>query len=311
MVGTMTKALSKNPKWVANRGAKKLSAPEAPVAPGGGNTEPTSKQVSMAKRWCFTWNNYPENWVALIVPKFLGSGCKFICKPEVGESGTPHIQGYVEAPERIRPMGFFDLCKEIHWEGAKGTRKQNRIYCFKERSADMQTNIQIPYENPVITPKPGWQMCLAAKLAIRADNRTIMWYWSMEGGCGKSTMTRWILDQEDLCAIMASGKACDMKQAIVSEIAAEREVRVCIMDVPRSSHKYISYTGLEELKNGTFYSSKYEGGQVKMPYPHVLVFANYPPDMENVDLSVDRLDVVYVGEGEAPMGADEWGNFYW
>ena len=62
-----------------------------------------------------------------------------------------------------------------------------------------------------------------------------------------------------------------------------------MFDVPRSSQQYISYTGIEEIKNGIFSSPKYESCMVAMPPPHVVVLCNIPPDYTDTDLSSDRI----------------------
>lgn len=199
-------------------------------------------------------------------------------------TGTPHIQGFVNFPDKIRPLSL-GLPTQISWRVQKGTRQQNVTYCGKDEN--YETKIKKRRANP----KPelyGWQLELAEQLKQEPDNRTIFWYWSTKGGCGKSSMARWIIQGSGLTAIMAAGKAADMKHAVVTELAKGKDIDVCIFDVPRSSFQYLSYTGLEEIKNGVFYSSKYEGGQVCMPHPHVVVFANYPPDMNNQPRPVRR-----------------------
>lgn len=65
-----------------------------------------------------------------------------------------------------------------------------------------------------------------------------------------------------------------------------------VYDVPRTTADFISYTALESLKNGCFFSGKYEGGQVLMPHPHVVVFANQRPDESK--MSADRWKLYYI-----------------
>lgn len=70
-----------------------------------------------------------------------------------------------------------------------------------------------------------------------------------------------------------------MKQGICGILKdGGRPPKIIIIDIPRYNMDYISYGGMEEIKNGCFFSSKYEGGMVLMNSPHVIVFANQPPD---------------------------------
>ena len=82
--------------------------------------------------FCFTLNNYVEEEVESIC-SFLKQETKyFIVGREVGESGTPHLQGYASLKRRCT----FDVIKHklgarAHLERANGTARQNRVYCSK------------------------------------------------------------------------------------------------------------------------------------------------------------------------------------
>ena len=65
--------------------------------------------------------------------------------------------------------------------------------------------------------------------------------------------------------------------------------RVVFIDIPRTSKGHVSYQGIEELKNGCCYSTKYESGMLLFEPPHVVVFANDPP--QEGMFSADRLHV--------------------
>ena len=78
-----------------------------------------------------------------------------------------------------------------------------------------------------------------------------------------------------------------------------------IINIPRSTnHSFISWTGIEEIKDMFFYSGKYEGGMVCAKCPHVVIFANGPPEMDK--LSQDRWNIVYI----SPPGDKSPGEFY-
>lgn len=97
-----------------------------------GNTIPRPKQQSAKKRWCLTLNNYTEDEEKMLV-EWISSNSSAILGREVGESGTPHIQGYFELKTKLR----FTALKKVpcmarcHLEEAKGNKEQNEKYCSK------------------------------------------------------------------------------------------------------------------------------------------------------------------------------------
>lgn len=87
----------------------------------------------MSKRshgWCFTLNNYSEEARS----QLLETTCQYIIiGKEIGESGTPHLQGFIQF---TTPGKTLVACKKIndqaHWEPTKGSIDQNYDYCSKE-----------------------------------------------------------------------------------------------------------------------------------------------------------------------------------
>jgi hypothetical protein len=209
----------------------------------------------------------------------------YVVGKEIGEeSKIPHLQGYVEFTKKIRPMGYMGMPKEIHWEKAKGSLLDNYKYCTKE--GDFVTNIRKPRENPIIELW-GWQLKAKAIFESEPDNRSIHWFYSKEGQYGKSSFVRWAVDKG---AVICSGKGADAKYLVVKYQQQNGFYPdVIIFDVPRSNEKYLCYSGLEDIKNGVFASTKFECEMVTMPYPHIFIFANFTPDMNNKDLSKDRI----------------------
>lgn len=111
-----------------------ISEPSEPVAePSAPVTEPQKgKRAAMAKRWCFTWNNYPETWQTYVQGASSHVDEYIIGKEVGGQSHIPHLQGYLELKRKLRPIETLKWPKEIHWELAKGTREQNIAYCSKD-----------------------------------------------------------------------------------------------------------------------------------------------------------------------------------
>lgn len=52
---------------------------------------------------------------------------------------------------------------------------------------------------------------------------------------------------------------------------------ICLFDIPRTSEKFMNYGTLEQIKNGLFFSGKYESRMFMMDNVHEFVFANFAP----------------------------------
>lgn len=87
-----------------------------------------NKQQS--KAWCFTLNNYTEEEKAGLdaledESKRSESGINYVIYGiEVGESGTRHLQGYIEFSRRVRLSGCRKLLPRAHFERRRGTSLQ-------------------------------------------------------------------------------------------------------------------------------------------------------------------------------------------
>lgn len=90
--------------------------------------------MSESKFWCFTLNNPTED-VEQVVTDFLSSGdvTYGIFGREVGESGTPHLQGFVILG-RSRRLSFLRRKFQAHWtrRHSNSTNEQARDYCKKD-----------------------------------------------------------------------------------------------------------------------------------------------------------------------------------
>lgn len=266
---------------------------------GEGNTKPLpSKRCSPSKRWCFTLNNYSEDQFEHLARMFDDFSTIWIMGREIGESGTPHIQGYVEFEKTTRPIEKIGI-KEIHWEKTKGTRQQNLDYCckdgnFKSNCDELidkpRRKIRNPLENFELK---WWQQKIVDMIDEIPDERTIHWYWDKRGNIGKSALTRYICLKSKYW-ISVGGKANDMMYAIADRDMRGIDTYGCILDFTRSRENFVSWEGIESIKNGQFFSSKYESRMITVDYPHVICFANFEPDYTK--LSIDRWNVVEITE---------------
>ncbi|QBL97864.1 replication-associated protein [Wastewater CRESS DNA virus 3] len=99
--------------------------------------------MSKAKRWCYTINNPTADPTT---PKDEFS--YHVYGREVGESGTPHLQGFIifNKPKRLNQVKNL-ISDKGHYEVAKGKNKQASDYCKKD--GDFQEFGTLPEENAV------------------------------------------------------------------------------------------------------------------------------------------------------------------
>jgi len=256
----------------------------------GGNTKPPAQ----CRKWCLTWNNYTEDDFQSLESWLRQKNCQFVIGREVGECGTPHIQGFFELKSAIR----FDTLKKtfpsVHWEASRGNVKQNLAYCSKEGQA--VTNIELPktaedeYNEYVeklyadVKWKP-WQQEIVDMLESPADDRTVYWYWEPTGNVGKSFLVKYLDWKYN--AIIANGKQQDVFNQYKMYLEEEKkQPKVAMIDIPRSHESYVCYSTFEKIKDGLFYSGKYDGGKLRLIPHHLVCFANFSPNTGQ--LSADR-----------------------
>lgn len=255
-----------------------------------GNTKP---RVTPSKRWCFTLNNWTEEELVEMVDVFERYQLKYMIGKEVGAEGTPHLQGYIRSDTVIRPMEKLKLSNRIHWEKCRGTEDQNIEYCSKD--CDVITNLKIkkkikdPLKNRELY---DWQRKIIEIIEKEPDDRTIYWFWEPKGNIGKTSMSKHICLNHN--GIVLSGKAADIKAGVASHIEKYKELEVAIFHFVRSNEQYVSYDALESIKDGIFYSGKYESSMCIFNSPHVICFANFPPDRGALSIdrwSIHRIDI--------------------
>jgi len=270
-----------------------------------------------AKYWCFTAHFDEGMTVEQVEEKghqlfaILAKKCKKIAMQveKCPETGRLHIQGCIEAETKLR-WTEFQLNKKMnlfpHFEKQEGTWAQNVEYCTKEdtrvgrmwlKGVMVNKKVKVLREDQL---RPWQTQCLEV-MTEEADDRTVWWIWSTNGGVGKSSFAKY-------CAVtlqgvmVANGKACD----ILAQVVQYRDSngfwpRIIIMNLPRCCEGHVSYMALEQMKDGLGMSSKYEGGQIIMDPAHCFVFANTPPDYTK--MSNDRFKVICLDDFEDQLGS--------
>lgn len=109
-----------------------------------------------SRNWMFTINNPtvrddPQRWLE---PKAK----YYAFQHEIGEQGTPHIQGYVIFKGNQRMAGLKKLHAKAHWETRRGTHEQALAYCTKDETR-VEGSISTVWGDP---PSPGKRSDLLA-----------------------------------------------------------------------------------------------------------------------------------------------------
>lgn len=241
----------------------------------------TNKPIR-SRNWFLTLNGYDENDISSL--KSLGEDClKYIFQEETGASGNRHLQGVFAFKN---PRYFTSLKKEIpkgHWEVCKSLTDAIN-YCSK---SETRTGAQF-YKGIVLPKEYDWRPHQAEIINLykqEPEERKIYWYWDENGNTGKTTIAKYLCTKyKDV--LYVQGKSADIKCGISKWTTDVGPLRMAIMGLCRSNEQYVSYEALETMKDGIFFSGKYESGMCVYPTIHVVVFANFAPTIEK--LSADR-----------------------
>lgn len=252
---------------------------------GVGNTRPHPVQESPRLHWCFTYNNYTELTVSSISSRLSDICKKYVFQEETGESGTPHLQGYVHLLKKQRFNTIIPEIKEIHWEHCNNIDASIE-YCQKEDTRTGKVyKFGFPKPLKLISELRPWQKEIDTLLKKEPDDRKVYWYYDTVGNIGKSAFTKYCVAKYNALPIN-SGKHSDLINMVFNYLEKNEELNCVIIDVPRNNGNHVSYTAIEDIKNGLIVNTKYETGCKLFNSPHVIVFANEPPDLSK--LSADR-----------------------
>jgi len=271
---------------------------------GNNNTSPARVRIVPSKHWCFTFFFENAKEVETLETALNVKGIEYLMGEETcPTTGRKHMQGFISSDKKIRPIEKFKT-KGVHWEKTKGNREQNIEYCSKE--GKIKTNIKIPRK--LIDPMEGlerkpWQKELEELFnGPYGSDRYLHWYWSKDGGVGKTSFCKHICMTRN--AIVLSGKAADIKCGVAFHIEKHKELDIAMFHFTRSVEDYVSYEGLESIKDGFFFSGKFESGMCMFNQPHVVIFANFPPKLTDT-VSIERWKITEITEKKEKEEFDE------
>lgn len=260
---------------------------------GLGNTiaaPSNKKRIAASIRWCFTYNNYPDDWKETVIGRIGSVGySRLVIGEEVGElCGTPHLQGYVEFTDKCRPVESVKI-KQISWRKCKGTDLHNYKYCTEDgKFVEFGFTREWKKKNKLIKVKTikklyPWQEMVLKEFKNHMENpddRAIYWVHCEPGDSGKSTFCKYLYEEHNF-GFLYNAKSADIAQYVSTNL----KDAYCI-DFSRTMDGKINYGAIESLKNGLLFSSKYESHTICMDSPFIVCFANFPPEKEK--MSADR-----------------------
>ncbi len=270
-----------------------ISSEDLTQEPAKKKTKKTRSDTGrLAKLWVFTMNNYTDQDIqGLISSPWISH---YVFQEE--DEGTPHLQGVLRLKRKNR-LGWLKrhVSGKAHWEACDNLGG-SIIYCSKKakRKSDgrlWQKGWHLSQEDnsKVKDPLAGkdlysYQEEIIDIIVSEPDERKVYWFWSSKGNIGKSSLVK------HLClkygAVCIGGKFSDAQYAIAERAAAGKTLKILIFDIPRSQGNKISYTAVENIKNGCFFSNKYKSDMVLINIPHIIMFANEGPN--EFMLSPDR-----------------------
>lgn len=252
---------------------------------GEGNTKISSPR---SRAWCFTLNNYTKNDITFFTDTL--NTAKYAFQEEVGESGTPHLQGLIYFDNARTFAQMKQIHSKAHWEKTKCC-KNSLVYCTDISKRAPNGNVYIKgweIEEPLDLLKPEdfkpWHNVFLDILKQKPEKRVIYWIFDPIGDSGKTEIAKYVFNvYKNKCFYCTGGKASDIINQVLE---MNNNPFLFLMDLPRCIEGKISYNALEQVKNGFVNCGKYKGGTKIFNTPHVFVFANWLPDIHK--FSLDR-----------------------
>jgi len=281
------------------RPIKQMSQEES----GGNTNAPDSRNKNSSNqcyRWAFTLRCEPNEPGALAPANptcrgidaqdlwdLLKGFCKeFYFQMEEGAGGYLHYQGCFSLITKHRLSEVKNLIgfNHVHLENKILDWNALKRYCKKE-----DTRVAGPWDHnhnwiTLIKKFRPWQQNIWDLISQPCDdNRTIWWFWEPNGNIGKTMFSKHCIVKLG-ANVVRSGALKDIAFSLSDK------PKVIIFDIPRTVLERVNYEALEACKDGLIFSAKYESKVKIFESPHVICFANEPPEEQY--LSKDRWAVV-------------------
>lgn len=252
-----------------------------------GNTgEESSTSKNQCIKYCFTYNNYPQD-LTLLNNELSELGIWVYGFEIAPTTGTPHLQGWIRLKKKTRITEFkkINSLKKIHWRLQEKTDRDAIKYCIKD--GNFKSNFKSEFFTKplkIITNLYIWQKQILEIFEKPADDRIVYWIYESRGGTGKSQFCKYLCHHKSAIYI-DEGKKSDLVNIIYNTKYIDND-SIIVIDVPRKNKNKVSYKAIEQIKNGMVCNTKYETGMKIFNSPHLIIFSNFYP--EKCELSDDR-----------------------
>lgn len=264
----------------------KAVVPTVPEGDGNSDTSPSAKY-----KYDFVINNWTKQEFSDLCQTLDKICKKAVVGSEVGEKGTPHLQGYISLIKKERIVNL-RLRPGFARASFRKCRNEEALidYCQKDGVVLYRKGFPLPVR--IISELYAWQKAIEDIYFTDPDNRSIYWFWEPTGNIGKSAFAKYMIVKHK-ALYCDGGKKSDLINLVFN--SNMDECKCVIWDLPRGTAGAISYATLECVKNGMICNTKYETGSKVFNPPHIFVFANFPPsDLEQ--LSADRWKITRLAQ---------------
>lgn len=222
---------------------------------------------------------------------------------EQGEKGQKHYQGVIHVKTRKRAsqlqlwaLDTYPDLKFPHLDYLKRSYmpKKADAYVMKTESRiDGPWEFGMPVTLDIIKDDMlyPWQLDIVKIIEEEPDRRTIRWYWGGYG-IGKTQFCKYLSYKYG--AIPLEGE----KKHMLAVAAQHQTCKIFIIPLCKDDDKP-SYRAIEKIKDG-YFMSHFGTEQTKpviMNSPHILIFANAPPNEEDKGFHPDKYVITQIYDG--------------
>lgn len=241
--------------------------------------------MTQHRSWTFTLNNYAES----DMDRILSISCKYlVVGREVGESGTPHLQGYIsfDTKKSLRQLKEL-ISPRAHLEVAKATAAENFAYCTKDG------NFEEKGVRPLTATEKGkktaakhaetWELARKGEFFLLPPAQIKTWEY---------IHSKYGPEPQDLGQLMnhwIHGPTGSGKSSLVRKLGIpfyskgmnkwwdgyEHEEVVVLDDFAPEHGKYLGYF-LKIWADHYVFNAEVKGGMLKIRPKHIIVTSQYP-----------------------------------